>query len=705
MTNIDIDAISRTGLPEKVEEVYKYLARYMKSPSRADWLKNRKRNWEAVAENKMWTDKELDALKEADQDDIVVNKCNKGVQASTAIATNSKPEIKVNPRKGGSLYVSELLKRGVDLVSDQNGFLDIQYDAVEECKISGLGSIDVWFNRNKGLFGKIIIETENPEHIYFDPDSRKMDYSDTHLIKAILRTPEYIKDKYGDKVTDEDMRFGGNLQGAEGGKSSGSTGKDNYAEPGNDSPGSDKSSDPPAKDVWEIEAMLLKTVDEYIATITIIPVEGMGSVEPIVKRYRKGKNTREQVQQGIYQELLQQYPGLEEIPEGSLKIELDDTKREIRVHRIIVGKKLIPQKDENGKEVDEIENPYGEDQDGDPILKLNLLKHSNTKDAYPTCPTNFALPINREKNKRRSQHIYQTSILNHPVIVERGGVKWEGKPGGINSRVKLDQGASVDYLQGVVNTQDYLVHDQQCDQDIDDQYDAPDVIRGRNPENAKDQSGRAIAYLQDYGGIMSAPFIRKFEAFIVRTGRAIIAAQLKYWKRHQWEALIDETDWKQWLPDEQRVQLEQQSQGQTNLTEIEGYVKAQWERALDMVCPLEGKPSIDIMDLEVKVTAGSSMPTSRMGKEAKALEEFKLGLLSPEDYHEATDNVNKDKIVARLKQFNQEKAKAESGSPEKVNVTINFKDMPPEAQAQLAQQIGIQMNPASAIVPEQGGQG
>jgi hypothetical protein len=652
MPEIDIDKVNASGLPEKVAEVYKYLARYMKAPARKDWLKNRTRNWEAVAENKMWEPKELEALADAEQDPIVVNKCNKGVQASAAIATAQKPEIKVNPRKGGSLYIAELLKRGIDLVEDQNGFLDVQHDAVEECKISGLGAIDVWFNRNKGLFGKICIENHDPEHVYFDQDSKKIDFSDTHLIKAILRDKEYIKDKYGDAVSDEDLRFTGNLPGdTKTGASSAVTGKDNYAEPTNSGTTKDSKDDSPTKDIWEIEAMLLKTVDEFIATIT---VEG---AEPLVKRYRKDKNTKDQIHQGIIAETLKKFPG---VPPEAINVDLLDTKVEIRVHRIIVGKKLIKQKDPDGNELDEIENPYGEDPDGDPVLKLNLLKHSNTKTAYPTCPTTFALPINREKNKRRSQHVYLTSKLNHPTLVEKGDIKWTGKPGGLNSRAKLAANASISYLQGNVNTNDFLIHDRQCDQDIDDQYDTPEVVRGRNPENAKDQSGRAIAYLQDFGGIMSAPFIRKYEAFVSRIGRSTLSAMLKYWKRHQWEALIDDTDWKEWLPDEERAQLEAQSQGQTDLKPNEQYVKAQWEEALEKICPREGKGSIDIMDIDVKVTTGSSMPTSRLAKDAQALEQFKLGLMAPEDYWEATDDTRKDKIIPRLKKHQQELAQMEA---------------------------------------------
>jgi hypothetical protein len=444
--------------------------------------------------------------------------------------------------------------------------------------------------------------------------------------------------------------------------------------------------------VWEIEAMLLKTVDEFIATIT---VQGM---EPLIKRYRKDNNTKKDVEAGIITEVLSN-PLYANVPPEAIKLDLLDTKVEIRVHRLIVGKKLIKQKNEKGEELDEIENPYGEDPDGDPVLKLNLLKHSNTKTAYPTCPTTFALPINREKNKRRSQHIYLTSKLNHPVIKEKGEVKWIGKAGGLGARVKLGQTGDVEYMQGQVATQDFLIHDRQCDNDIDDQYDTPDVIRGKNPPNANDQSGRAIANLQDFAGVMSAPFIRKYEAFVVRIGRSTLSAMLKYWKRHQWEALIDETDWKTWLPDEQRIQLKQQSQGETDLQPNEQYVKKQWTDALNRICPIEDEPDIDIMDIDIKVTAGSSMPTSRIAKNAEALEKVKMGLLDPETYWEQTDDSLKDKVIPRLKQ----QAQAKSASmPEKINVTINLKDMPPEAQTQLLEQINIKMNPQNIIPPGTG---
>ena len=96
----------------------------------------------------------------------------------------------------------------------------------------------------------------------------------------------------------------------------------------------------------------------------------------------------------------------------------------------------------------------------------------------------------------------------------------------------------------------------------------------------------------------------------------------------------------------------------SNLKPSEQYVKSKWDEALDMVCPAEGQPSIDIMDINIKVTAGSSMPTSRMAKNAEALEQVKLGLLDPESYWETVDDARKDKVIPRLKQ--QQKAAIEA---------------------------------------------
>jgi hypothetical protein len=675
------DWIKNSGGDPKVKEVYELLRQYMDSPKRREWQEQRKKNWEAVGENKMWTDQEIKELESTGQLPIVANECNKGVQAATAIATDSKPIINFYPRKSESLYLAELVKRGHDLVWDQNRGRIVLHDAIYECKTSGLVAIDSYFDKNKGIFGKVVFEKLKPTGIYFDDNSEKSDYSDTDIIKAYPRTIRYIKSKYGDKVKDEDLSFGGELLGKtseEEGKSTGLTAGDSYTLP--DAKGSpDEAGSKQPKNIWEIEALLLETRDEFIVT-----VEFNDYSDPLVFRV-EGK-TKEAEYEGaegagklleIFEELHISQEQVEarlerKIDETLLeiikKVEIYPTKVEIRVQRIIVGKKLI----------EENINPYGEDPDGDPVLKINILGHSLTDSAYPTCPTTFALPINREKNKRRSQWIYTTSVLNNPPRIEPANkVKWEGKPGTPGAVAKVDTNSPFppSYMQGgVTNTQDYMAHDIQLSKDIQDQFDTPDVVRGKMPVNKKDASGRAIAYLQDLAGVMSKPFISKEEDWLERWGRANFAVMIKNWKRHQWEALLDEKDWEEWIPEAEKAKLEAPvmpempgamglEPGNPNMMSAPGQpeavpqpqkpsgeeIRQRWKDAIDLLCPLEGDSKIDVMDFNIKVAAGSSMPTNRMAKQAEALEQFNAGLLDPETYWEQTDSTLKDKVVPRLK--------------------------------------------------------
>lgn len=637
--------IDYSGAEPKVKEVYELLKQFMEAPEREEWLKQRKLNWDAVGKNIMWTADEEKELALTGQLPIVANECNKGVQASTAIATDNKPNINFLPRKGGSLYLSELCKRGHDLVWEQNRGQILLHQAVWECKTSGLTGMDSFFDRNKGIFGQARMDCLKPTGIYFDPNSTKSDYSDSDIIKAYPRTKKYIRDKYGKKITDDDMSFGRDMivkSEEEGEKSTGLTSGDSYTM--EDGKRDENTGEKQPKNIWEIEALLLRTRDEFIVTVTF--AEG----EPKTFRLRgsEEKEAKERINE-LYAE------------QGIVDVEMFQTKVVVRDQIIIVGKKII----------EENENPYGEDPDGDPIQKINLLGHSLTDSAYPTCPTTFALPLNREKNKRKSQHVYATSIMNNPVIVEpANSTKWEGKPGTAGSRVMVDKNAGFppQYLLGGVNTQDFMSYDIQLSKDIQDQYDTPDVVLGRAPVNRKDSSGKAIAYLQDLAGVMSKPFISKLEEFLERIGRANLAIMLQNWKRHQWEALLDEKDWEEWVPEDEKAAIEAQGmpqigpdgmpmpQDQMQPQKPKGpsgeEIRARWMEAIDLLAPIEGEPNIDIMDFHIKVQAGSSMPTNRMAKQAEALEQVREGLLDPETYWEQTDSTLKDKVVPRLKTMN-----------------------------------------------------
>lgn len=588
LTNFDKFTVGNDA-DEKVKEVYRFIRKFQSQKARRDWLDRYEEAWNAI-ENNMWTDAEKEELIEAGMVPLVTNRCNKGVQGSSAIVTDQKPEVQFHPIGSADLYVSELLKRSHDFIWDKNEGSDLTYDNVRAAKIGAIAFFIASFNRNKGPFGRIINEDEDPTDVYWDADSRKRDLSDTPLIRAKLRTREYILDNYDD-ITDEDMRYE-IMSKDEESKSSGVEGEDNYAIESSRDTITDRTAIKP-KEVWEIEAWIPKTVkdDRQLGDETI-----------------------------------------------TLKIEKI-------FHRIIVGKKLV----------EENINPLGEDADGDPIWQIIPLMHDRIRKAYPMSPTNYAVPLNKEKNKRRAQFIYMVSQnANSPIVEPSGKAKWTGNPGTPGSRLEVEAGASFSPYRmpgGTLDATRFIELEKTSDQEIDDQYDMQDVMRGKMPAGKSDMSGRLVLALQDMGGMMSKPFLRALESALVRLAKVNVAMAMKYWPRYMWERLIEPDELDTWTPDKPGIETQQEP----NTEEI----RRKWLNALEMVRPADPnkEPNISIMDFDVKISAGSSMPTNRIAKGQMAIEYVKAGIYDAEAALEYVDDPNKDKIIPRMKAREQEQAR------------------------------------------------
>lgn len=584
MTDVsNIERISPGNTADaRVREVYRLIRKFKAQSARQKWLDRYEEAWNAI-ENEMWTDAEKKELVSAGMVPLVTNDCNKGVQGSSAVVTDQKPEVKFLPIGSGDLYVAELMKRAHDFIWEKNEGSDLAYHNVRGAKIGAIAFFIARFDRSKGPFGRIINEDEDPTDVYWDADSRKGDLSDTPLIRAKLRTRDYILENY-DGIKDEDMRYE-IMTKEEESKSSGVEGEDNYAiEDSRDSIEDTTAIKP--KEVWEIEAWIPKTEKE---TVKISKTETF-----------------------------------------TLKIEKLH-------HRIIVGKKLV----------EENINPLGEDADGDPIRQIIPLMHDRIRKAYPMSPTNYAVPLNKEKNKRRAQFIYMVSQnANSPIVEPAGKCKWTGNPGTPGSRLKVEAGASFSPYRlpgGTLDASRFIELDRTSKEEIDGQYDMQDVMKGKLPPGRSDMSGRLVLALQDMGGMMSKPFLRALESALVRLAKVNMAMALQYWPRYMWERLIEPDELDTWTPDKPGVETEQDP----NTEEI----RKKWLNALEMVRPADPnkEPNISIMDFDVKVIAGSSTPTNRIAKGEMAIEYVKAGIYDAEAALEYVDDPNKDKIIPRMK--------------------------------------------------------
>jgi hypothetical protein len=612
---IDLDRIKADkSVKKEVLETYTYLKIYMDQKPRKDWLARRKIAWDAI-ENDFGMDKEKNEMSNVGQDFLPINKCNKGVQGSSAIVTDQKPEMKFLPIGSSDLYVAELMKRAHDLVWTKNDGADIVYDVVEEAKIGAIGFIGCYHDPSKGMFGRIVIHDEPPEDIYWDKDSRMRDMSDTHIIKAKMRTKSYILENY-DGIDEKGLHFEQRIKG-DTGVSTGLTGKDNYTVEDNQTPETAGATWQEPENIWEIEAWMLKKERKYF-----VVTDGQ-------KTEYDEKRVAEVVARAGGGEYL------------SMSIEK-------RYQRIIVGKQLM----------EENINPYGEDADGDPVLNIIALPHWRTRTSYPMSPTNYAVPLNKEKIKRRAQFIYSASQnINSPIVQPAGKYKWQGTAGTPGSTVDVDNNAAFQIYRlqpGSIDIHKFVELEQLADAGIDDQYDLHDVMRGKIPEGSGNIAGRTVIALQDLGGMMSKPFLRKLEAALIRLGKIDMALILRHWPREMWERLLEDDE----KPPDGTP--EAMAGDDEDPDEIQEMAAAKFQDALEKIRPKDPTqpPGLSLIDLDVKVTAGSSMPTHRMAKEQVAIEKVAAGIYDAEAALEYADDPLKDKVIARLKKqqainFNQ----------------------------------------------------
>lgn len=638
-------------LDPKVKEVYAKLKRYGQASERQKWLKRRDEAWKGAIENEQWDEAEKIALRDQDMTPLVINKCNKGVQASCAMATYKNPEAVFLPIGTGDLYTAELFKRAYDYNMNVNSGKLVSYDVVEESKIGGIGFFDAFWDNNKGIMGRIVLEEADPTCLYWDSKSRKRDFSDTDIIKARLRTKKYIKENY-ENISDSDLDFKFSLDDVT--ETEGVTKGDNYKEfEDKEKGGKDFKGDKDEPDIWEIQALLLVTArEDWVVTYD---EDGNPTSEPMdaeiwQKTDQKDRNGRVILQSNDGN------PGI-----------LWKRTYEKRTYRLIVGKKLISEED----------NPFGLDSDRDPVVNIVPVRHQRTRSSYPMSPTNYALPVNKEKNKRRAQFILHVSHNVNSPIVQPEGVHWRdrrgkeaspGTPGTTGTVPKTATTLPQRLAPGAMQAELFGALEDRADRDIDQQYDAPPIIKGEIPPGL-DPSGRAVLALQDMAGVMGTPYLTTYEGGIVGIAKVLTYLSLKHWTRKMWERLVEKKE----LTDETIVDPDSapgENPPEAQINPMTGMpeepeqpengvmVKDKWEEALELIRPvdMEKEPGISLLDLDIKVLAGSSMPTNRIARQQVALEMKAQGVYDAEAVLDYTDDPAKDKILPRIREM--EKAAA-----------------------------------------------
>ena len=640
---IDIKKLENSDVSKEVLDVYKRVKRdLIDDADRKDWLKIRKRNWNAAypldpeKDDTIWTAKEREQMIAKGQIPVAVNDLARDIQGSSAVITSKSPGLNFLPIGSSDLYVAELFKRGWDYVLNGNDGPVSFYDFVKEAKIGHLGVMEARHDSSQGIFGKIVLECIDPTTYYFDKRSKTRNHSDVSFGKAHQVTKEYALETY-EGLTEDDLMFS-EMQNDENAENvpDYKTGKDNYAEDTGDKPGQGPDEKEP-ENIWEIEDWELKKERELWLMIPDAS-KPYGFIRESYKNYAdieaKGWTLSPDKKEAV----------------DSMGAKALIWKRLVtkRIQRIIVGKKMVE------KEV----NPLGIDAEGVPVTPIVTLQHDRTLSGYPTGPTSRALELTRSRNKRRMQSIYVVSKnVDAPKVLPQGA-KWvKDEVHGDYIEVSKDTAFPPTQLPPA-NSSAELINLEQIDkQDIHDEYQINDVIQGKIPAGQSNMAGRTVLALQDMVGVISSPNVLTFESAIVRLGKAVCAIMLTAWPRQMWQRLIEPDEMQTWQPEKEK-QVDPQTGKPVPPEPSE--IQQKWMKALELLRPEDPtkEPGISLIDLDVKIMAGSTQPTNRMAKQAVALDMMKIGAYDAQAVLDYTDDPKKDEITERLKKRRQEELQA-----------------------------------------------
>jgi hypothetical protein len=657
MPTIDLEKIKNADTPDDVFDVYKRVKRYfIDDEDRKTWKENRKKNWSAAyplntEEEGIWTAKEKEAMTKKDQIPIGINDLAKGVQGSCAVITSKSPGLNFSPFGSSDLYVAELFKRGWDYILSRNGGPITFYDFVQEAKVGALGCLETRHDASKGIYGKIVIGELDPTTYYYDKKSKKRDHSDVNFGKAHQVTRKYALETYED-LTEDDLKFDAITKDEEGDKAKPDyvAGKDNYtiSESNKGLPETDKEEE---ENVWEVEDWELVKVKELWLMIpsqqkpgefdreickTKADIEAKGwTVSEDGKMATKPTVT-------VVQDPMTGQP----VPKPSTVNAVVWSRRvEKRIQRIVVGKKKISEE----------ENPLGIDSDGEPILPIITLPHDRTLSGYPTCPTTRAYEITRSRNKRRMQSIYVVSKnIDAPIVMTDGSAWVKDEVHGDWIKMSKDSAhAPTRLLPGTTSAE--LVNMEQRDkEDISDEYDMPEVFRGKIPPGQSNIAGRTVLALQETVGVMSQPFTLSVESSMERLGKAVAALMLKTWPKSMWQRLIEPDEMGSWQPEKEK-QVDEQG---NPVKPQPSMIQQRWMDAINRITGEDGKEPISMIDMDVKIIAGSTQPTNRMAKASVAMEFVKAGIYDPQAALEYIDDPKKDEVTERMERKRKEELQA-----------------------------------------------
>jgi len=232
---------------------------------------------------------------------------------------------------------------------------------------------------------------------------------------------------------------------------------------------------------------------------------------------------------------------------------------------------------------------------GYPIVKF---EHIPSGQYYPACVIDDVIPLQREVNRTRSQRIQAKNMMAKPQVYYREGSltvsKINTSPGqyiGVRPGFEYPAAAPMPQLPPYVSEEL-----QALDTDLENISGQHEVSKGTTPPGV--EAATAIAYLQERDDSYMAPTFASVEEGLSRVARCALMLAAEYWSGERTVKVV----------------------GDNNGFSAEMFSGADIARGTD-----------------IRIEAGSALPTSKAAKQALVMDMMRLGLVPPEEGLELLD--------------------------------------------------------------------
>lgn len=137
-------------------------------------------------DHKQWTDAEAQKLKKRNQAPIVVNRLRPKIKGLVGLYNLRNSDPKAYPRTKKHEKAAHVVTDALRFVADNNDFPSVKTEAAEEFFVEGYGGAAVLVKQKKNGEVEIRIDHIPWDRIYFDPHSRKKDFSDARYMGMYL---------------------------------------------------------------------------------------------------------------------------------------------------------------------------------------------------------------------------------------------------------------------------------------------------------------------------------------------------------------------------------------------------------------------------------------------------------------------------------------------------------------------------------------